>query len=243
MAETTTPRASDLLSVRSRVSWGAIIAGAMVALAIHFVLALLGVALGLEAVQREAGFNISAVAAIYYLIALLIAMFFGGWATSRLAVGESKLESVLYGIILWGLLFAGMVWLFASGVQLGYGAILGVASGAYAQPELGNVSVENLQRMGLDEETAKKFKSELDAARTNPVETGRFYATDPQIRHAARQASWWALLGVLVSMATVIAGSLVGSGELLQPVPILGVRRAPRTPAAPPPPSTPPTTT
>jgi hypothetical protein len=27
-------------------------------------------------------------------------------------------------------------------------------------------------------------------------------------------------------MATVIFGSLVGSGELLQPVPILGVRRA-----------------
>ena len=34
---------------------------------------------------------------------------------SRLAVGESKLEAVLYGLILWGVLFIGMVWLLASG--------------------------------------------------------------------------------------------------------------------------------
>jgi hypothetical protein len=47
----------------------------------------------------------------------------------------------------------------------------------------------------------------------------------------ARQASWWSLAGLLVSLATVIFGSLVGSGELLQPVPILGVRRVPQRPA------------
>ena len=33
------------------------------------------------------------------------------------------------------------------------------------------------------------------------------------------------LLGVLTSLVTVVFGSLVGSGELLQPVPVLGVRR------------------
>ena len=34
---------------------------------------------------------------------------------------------------------------------------------------------------------------------------------------------------LVLSLATVILGSLVGSGELLQPVPILGVRRTPGT--------------
>jgi len=232
MAETTTPKASDLLAVRSRVSWGAIAAGAMVALAIHFVLALLGVALGLEMFQRgtEAA-TIRTGAGLYYLVVLLIAMFFGGWATSRLAVGESKLEAVLYGIILWGVLFAGMVWLFSSGVQLGYGAVLGVASGAYARPEppaLENVTVEGLQRLKLNEEQAQNVKKYIDELRTNPVESSQSYVSDPRVG----QAAWWALGGVVVSMATVIVGSLVGSGELLQPVPILGVRRPrPRPPA------------
>jgi hypothetical protein len=48
-----------------------------------------------------------------------------------------------------------------------------------------------------------------------------------QAGERAREASWWTLIGVVVSMATVILGSLVGSGELLQPVPLLGVRRVP----------------
>ena len=56
---------------------------------------------------------------------------------------------------------------------------------------------------------------------------GRELGGDAAARQAARQASWWSVGGILVSLATVILGSLVGSGELLQPVPILGVRRAP----------------
>ena len=46
------PNPTDLLSVKSRVSWGAIAAGAMVALAVYFVLAMLGVALSIEVASR-----------------------------------------------------------------------------------------------------------------------------------------------------------------------------------------------
>src|SRR5215216_3305073 len=104
-------KASDLLAVRSRVSWGAIAAGAMVSLAIFVLLTLLGVALGIEVAVRGTSYNFGAGAAIYSVLSLALAMFFGGWTTSRLAVGESKLEAVLYGIILWGALFLGLVWL------------------------------------------------------------------------------------------------------------------------------------
>jgi len=52
MAEITSPRAADLVSVRSRVSWGAIAAGAMVALSIYIILSMLGVALGVEVAVR-----------------------------------------------------------------------------------------------------------------------------------------------------------------------------------------------
>ena len=56
MAETT-PKAVDLLSVRSRISWGAIAAGAMVALAVYFVLcsSLSWVARRLDASLSQAG--------------------------------------------------------------------------------------------------------------------------------------------------------------------------------------------
>src|SRR5829696_2517105 len=105
MAETVRPNTIDMMPVRSRVSWGAIAAGAMVAVAIYFVLTLLGIGIGMQVAISRNNVNIGAGAAIYSILTMLLAMFFGGWTTSRLAVGETKLEAVLYGVILWGALF------------------------------------------------------------------------------------------------------------------------------------------
>lgn len=235
------PSATDLLGVKSRVSWGAIAAGAMIALTIYVVLALLGVALGIEAAVRGPNDYFGTGTAIYAIVSLLLAMFFGGWATSRLAVGESKLEAVLYGVILWGVLFAGMMWLLTAGIRTGFGAMVGAASGAYSN-DGGSVDVDriarDLQRAGADEATVRKYRDYYERVRNDPVaarDVGREVANDPnaqqtgrQAAEVARRASWWSLAGVLISLATVIVGSLVGSGELLQPVPILGVRRPSR---------------
>src|SRR5215472_10495671 len=143
MADASRPSAVDLIGVRSRVSWGAIAAGAMVALTIYIALTMIGVALGIELAARGSGDQVGAGAAIYSIVVLLLAMFFGGWATSRLAVGESKLEAVLYGLILWGVLFTGMIWLLASGIRTGFGALVGLASGAYTTEE-GRIDVDRV---------------------------------------------------------------------------------------------------
>lgn len=234
MAEASRPSAVDLIGVRSRVSWGAIAAGAMVSLTIYIVLTMVGVALGIELAVRGASDQVGAGAAIYSIVVLLLAMFFGGWATSRLAVGESKLEAVLYGLILWGVLFMGMVWLLTLGMRTGFGALFGTASGVYATSG-GRIDYDrvaaDLKRAGIDDATVDKYRSYYDRIRNSPAEAadvGRELGGDAAAQQAARQASWWSVAGILVSLATVIVGSLVGSGELLQPVPILGVRRAPR---------------
>jgi hypothetical protein len=263
--EASSLNASDLLAVRSRVSWPAIAAGAMIATAVYFVLTLFGVALGIEVAVRGATTHFGAGAAIYSVLTLLLAMFFGGWATSRLAVGESKLEAVLYGVILWGVLFLGIVWLFSAGIRTGFGAMVGLSSSAYSlsaggdatgspsspgiveslrrryDTELGGETfVADLKKAGLSEEQARKAQLEVKGTigrlRDDPAavpDVARDTANRPEVRQAgsevaegARQATWWTLLGVITSMAAVVVGSLVGSGELLQPVPILGVRRA-----------------
>ena len=244
-SDTSTPKATDLLSVKSRVSWGAIAAGAMIALAIYFILTLLGTALSLEVAVRGRTVDLQAGAAIYSIVSLLLAMFFGGWATSRLAVGESKLEAVLYGIILWGVLFAGLIWLVSAGVSKGFGAIAGVAYGAYGTPE-GDLDVDritaDLKRSGVDQAQVDKVRESLRRVANDPAaapDVAGNVANDPDLKRSAtdlirntRIATWWTLGGVTLSMLTVILGSLTGSGELLQPVPILGVRRPARDPRA-----------
>ncbi|HEX8198860.1 MAG TPA: hypothetical protein VF590_00090 [Isosphaeraceae bacterium] len=215
------------------MSWGAIAAGAMVALAVFVLLTLLGVALGIEVVVRGATENFGAGAAIYSIVTLMLAMFFGGWATSRLAVGESKLEAVLYGVILWGLLFAGLLWLVSSGVRTGFSAVVGTATGAYggggqggsaagAQP----VDPADIEKnLGVSRETAQQFSEYVNRLQSSPGQTVREAVSQTGVQQTSRQAAWWSLGGVVLSMVTVILGSLMGSGDLPVPVPILGVRR------------------
>ena len=52
-------------------------------------------------------------------------------------------------------------------------------------------------------------------------------ATSAKLADVSRQAAWYSLAGIVLSMIAVVLGSLVGSGDLPVPVPILGVRRAP----------------
>ncbi|WP_435009296.1 hypothetical protein P12x_000548 [Tundrisphaera lichenicola] len=256
MSSTTSSlKATDLLAVKSRVSWGAIAAGAMIALAVYFFLTLLGLAIGLEVASRgEVGQKLGIGAAIYSIFTLLLAMFLGGWSTSRLAVGETKLEAILYGLILWGALFIGMIWLVGSGVRVGFGALVSGAvivntddPTAAASPEAlnrlvdrynsevgGEKFVADLVKSGVDEEQAKKIqasvKEQFDKVRNDPGSLIK----DPEVQQAgvdiSRAAAWYSLAGVAISMAAVILGSLIGSGDLPVPIPVLGVSRRPVDP-------------
>ncbi len=258
-------KATDLLAVKSRVSWGAIAAGAMVAFAIYFLMTLIGIAVGIEATYRRAdasdylGFGV----AFWSILTLLVSVFFGGWSVSRLAVGESKLEAVLYGVILWGVLFVGMFWLVGTGVRVGFGAMMGLASGAvvaadddpaaaasqgaasrlldrYNSQYGGDKFVDDLKKMGVEEAKArdieKATRDRLGTLKNDPASLpGKISAdaNDPAVRDArvqaadlSRKAAWYTLAGVVISMIAVVLGSLIGSGDLPVPVPILGVRRS-----------------
>ncbi|QDV33406.1 hypothetical protein ElP_12770 [Tautonia plasticadhaerens] len=218
------PDTTDIMAVKSRVSWQAIFAGAMVAVTFYVVLMLLGVALLGEAVARNAdGSSIGFGGAIYTALTLLISFFFGGWATSRLAVGESKLEAVLYGLILWGLLFIGLFGLLASGVRAGFSGMIGGATGAYAEAAPAGTGT-NVDRMTSLMERAGLGEEQVAQVRTF-AEDPENQITREQVVQVSREAAWWSLLGVVVSLTSVIFGSLVGSGELPVPVPVIGVRR------------------
>ncbi len=239
VAATEPLKAADMISVRSRVSWGAVAAGAMVALTIYVVLMLLGVTVGIEVAVRGTNVDLGTGSGLYTVAVLAIAMFFGGWATSRLAVGEDKVEAVLHAVILWGVLFLGLVWLVASGVRTGFTALMGVASGTYATTESASPMdvdrlASDLKQAGVEESQVDKAVSYYRQMKRSPVAAIQNATEDPEARQAAavlveasRQATRWTLTGVIVSLLLVIIGSLVGSGEVPIPVPIGVTRRRP----------------
>src|SRR5438270_277621 len=100
----------DLLPVRSRVSWGAILAGVMTSIALYFLLSVLGVAIGATVTYRNGDVaDISLAAAIWAIITLMLSLFAGGCVASQCTVGETKGESVIYGVVLWGTMFSLLV--------------------------------------------------------------------------------------------------------------------------------------
>jgi hypothetical protein len=94
---------------RSRISWGAVIAGAIVAAATSLLLSLLGAAFGggsvgeLQAAARGEVNAAGAGIAIWAIIDLFLSMLFGGYVASRLSGTHSHLDGELHGITTWAL--------------------------------------------------------------------------------------------------------------------------------------------
>src|SRR5436305_1983143 len=127
----------DVVEVGSRVSWGAILAGAVIALAVCFVLMLLGQAIGISASEQMSRDSLSMWAAIWAIVTSMIGPVVGGFITSQCVVGETKAEAIVHGIIMWGVALALMLWGTASGISPNFTAMMQVASLAGVTTEPG----------------------------------------------------------------------------------------------------------
>jgi hypothetical protein len=113
---------------RARISWGAIFAGVILAVAIQIVLGILGTGIGLTMVDPSegttpgaAGFGIGA--GIYWLITTIIALGAGGYAAARVAGVHDRFDGLVHGLVVWGVTLLLTLYLLTSVV----GGIIGGA--------------------------------------------------------------------------------------------------------------------
>lgn len=177
----------DYGSVRTRISWGAILAGVAVAMATYALLMSLGVAVGLSVSDDLNARSLGTGAGVWGFISLLIALFFGGWVTTQVTVGESRTEAMLYGVVLWATTSVLLLWLTAVGVR----------AGMEANMPLQNMSGRNLAANSATVQTDESRQADME-----------------RIREAGREGSWWAFAGILLSMVAAIGGALIGPVEL-----------------------------
>jgi len=180
--------AHDVFSVGSRVSWGAVLIGACVALAISALLSMGGVALGVTVRERLEDRTLSVAGGIWLLVSTLFALFCGGYVVSRLTAGENKTEAVTYGVALWGVLFALVALLGASGASTA--TQLAAMQPAADRPLLTDDNIRKLKLSPDQEEELKTMASEVD----------------PKV------AAWWGFASMVLSMGAAVLGSIVGSG-------------------------------
>jgi hypothetical protein len=205
-------RAEDLIPVHSRVAWGPILAGAALALATYLLLTLLGAALGLSVHGRVTDRGLAIGAVIWAVLVTAWSLFVGGFMASLFTTGENKFEGAVYGLIVWAVVFAGIVTLLAAGVRAGFGAMVGVANTA------GNVATANgnwediARRNGATDADVERARANL----TNAPASVRDAINDPATRQAAEdnatRAAWYSVLGTVLSMLAAGVGGYVGSG-------------------------------
>src|SRR5215831_15800757 len=113
----------------SRISWGSVLAGAVVAAASFVLLSLLGVAIGAGGLRFTqttasdmAGYGLGA--GIWTAINLILSLAFGGYVAARLSGTHSHLDAELHGITVWGVTILLMTMLLAQAI----GGILGTVA-------------------------------------------------------------------------------------------------------------------
>jgi hypothetical protein len=87
-------------------SWGAIFAGALVSIGIWLLLHILGLGIGLTAINPDDADSLRGIGmttGIWSIIAPIIAMFVGGIAAARVAGPMPRLGAAIHGAVLWSL--------------------------------------------------------------------------------------------------------------------------------------------
>jgi len=195
---TSTIEPRDLFPVASRVSWGAVVAGAAVGLALYTVLTCLALAIGLSTADHMSGRTFAISAAAIAALALLFSVFLGGFVASQLTAREQHREGAVYGILVWGTMVALIL---LGGLGLGSVATLRAAR-APVNPDLSPDQVK--QKLALNDQQAKDYAAMAQRSTTVIPDAD------------AKQAAWWTFVAVALSLMSAVGGGLAGAGPELE---------------------------
>ena len=129
-----------------RLSWGAIIAGAVCAIALLILFTLLTAGLGLGLVDDDNPSGVGWGSGLFFAVTSLISLFVGGLIAGRLSGVPLMPSAVLHGVVVWGLVTIGAAWVGVSAT----GAVLSGATQAVsaAGSAAGSVAGNAAQAVG-----------------------------------------------------------------------------------------------
>lgn len=181
--------------ITKRISWGAVFAGALVALVVQLALSLLGLGIGMGTVDPMEEANplsgLGTGAIIWWAVSMLLALFAGGYVAGHLAGVPRKLDSSLHGILTWCLFTLLSLYLLTTAIgriMSGVGNVLGTTASLVGQgvsavaPEAAQAIKQQAQASGID---LNDIKSE---ARQLLAQTGKEELQPENLKQRAKQS-------------------------------------------------------
>ena len=207
---------SDALS---RVSWGAVFAGLVIATALQVVLTVLGAAIGLTALDgRDSGRAFGIGAGIWALLVPIITLYVGGSTAGRLASVRDRADGFIHGALVWGLALLLATYLLGTGASRILGGTLNLAGDLTGSAVTAAGSVAS--RSDVDAGAVDRARERAEAeARTRGITPEDAQSKVAQIRESAGEVAdttqavaaggaWLALLALGLSLAAAAFGAL-----------------------------------
>jgi hypothetical protein len=115
-----------------KIAWGGIFAGVLAGIGTLILLSSLGLAIGISTVDpRDPSASVIGTgAAIWTSLTLLIALFVGGWAATRLSMLWERTTALYEGMLVWVISMVLILYLAASGIGLVASGTLGIVGHA-----------------------------------------------------------------------------------------------------------------
>ena len=206
------------------VSWGAVIAGMVIAVVVHLVLGLVGAGLGLGAFDPlgysspdASAYGIGA--GVWWAVSSVIALFLGGWVAGHLCGSLERTDAMLHGLLTWALATIVTVYLITamvSTVVRGGAAIVGKAA------DLAGGGSATAAAPAID-----AIRSTLPAASQAPAATAQQRAESRQVAADAASVSSTAALAAAGALALgAVAGALGGMAGRRKPRRFVGTSSA-----------------
>lgn len=129
-----------------RVAWGAIFAGAAIAVALMILFATLGVGIGAGLLDPGSGgmpgSGLGIGSVMYLIVTQLIALGAGGYVAAQMSNMPGQITSALHGAAVWAIATVFLAWAAASGTGAMFGAVTsGLGSSASAAGNLGQAAI------------------------------------------------------------------------------------------------------
>ncbi|MFN6944716.1 MAG: hypothetical protein ACK4ND_07190 [Cytophagaceae bacterium] len=178
----------DAYSHVRRISWSAVFAGAVLAIVTQITLTILGMGIGIGTIDVTAANpaeGLGTGSLIWWVISNIISIFIGAWVAGRLAGIPRPFESILHGLLTWGVysLFSFYILTTAVGSLLGgvgsaVGQVMDTAGQGITLSDEDRERIEEEGREAIagadDEETRQEVRAFGDEATTMASRIGIF---------------------------------------------------------------------
>ena len=249
--------AADVIATK-RISWAAVIAAVIIALAVQLVLNMIGAGIGFSAIdplqgETPSATTFSVAGGIWMVVSSMLALFAGGWLASYLAGVTRDEDGMLHGLAVWGLstLFVVLFLMTVFGSLLG-STLNGLGYGAAAvapqvaqsgTPTSAPISAEDIRvliNQLISEGNTKEALIDTVVARTRMSRAEAIQAVE-QAQRTARVAVdktaealahvmlWGALSLILGAMAAGLGGD-IGARDARR-IPVQRIEPRDHTPA------------